>query len=101
MVKQQRENWDLVKVNYNSLDLSLQLQCVVIFPRRKQRPSHFFRTDKDRIIVGPAAVEMGGILILPKKENFDSVSSKIIAVIYDEVMVSPACFRQIKESIVG
>ena len=34
---------------------------IIIFPREKQRPSHFYRNGKNRILVSPAAAELDEI----------------------------------------
>ncbi len=61
---------------------------IIIFPRRKQRPSHFYHNSEKQIIVGPAAVEMGGILVLPRKEDYYKITIKEITEIYQEVTIS-------------
>lgn len=70
---------------------------VVFFPREKQRPSHFFDSGDNQIIVGPAAVEMGGILILPRDEDFGRINHKIISDIYNEVTMSSFSFNHLVE----
>ncbi len=72
---------------------------VIIFPRRKQRPSHFYKSDENRIIVGPATVEMGGILILPRQNDFNSMNHKVIAEIYDEVVINAIDFNHMLDLI--
>lgn len=65
---------------------------IIIFPREKQRPSHFFKSGKNQIIIGPAAVEMGGTLILPRAQDFNIINHDLIADIYNEVTVSSSNF---------
>ncbi len=72
---------------------------VVIFPRERQRPSHFFESGTNQIIVGPAAVEMGGILILPRDEDFERIDNEIISDIYNEVTLSASSFKHLIEEI--
>lgn len=72
---------------------------VIIFPREKQRPSHFFRTDENQITVSPAAVEMGGILVLPNEEDFRKITKKEIEEIYGEVTVNQQAFKRITNNI--
>jgi ATP adenylyltransferase/5',5'''-P-1,P-4-tetraphosphate phosphorylase II len=72
---------------------------VIIFPREKQRPSHFFRTDEKQILVSPAAVEMGGFLVLPEKEDFMKITKKEIEEIYGEITINQNLFNQIKNII--
>ncbi|HKJ78630.1 MAG TPA: DUF4922 domain-containing protein [Prolixibacteraceae bacterium] len=66
-----------------------------VFPREKQRPSHFFRNDESRIVIGPAAVEFGGILILPRKEDFEKITKKEIQEIFEEVTVDKKEFKNL------
>jgi ATP adenylyltransferase/5',5'''-P-1,P-4-tetraphosphate phosphorylase II len=68
---------------------------VIIFPREKQRPSHFYRNDEHRILVSPAAAELGGILILPEKEDFEKITKKEIEEIYGEVTLDKKEFWEI------
>jgi ATP adenylyltransferase/5',5'''-P-1,P-4-tetraphosphate phosphorylase II len=67
---------------------------IILFPRGKQRPSHYFQTDERKIVVGPAAVELGGILVLPRPEDFTSINHKIISEIYNEVTLPEDKFKQ-------
>ena len=68
---------------------------VIIFPREKQRPSHFFRDDEKRLTVSPAAVEMGGILVLPHKNDFTKITKQDIAEIYKEVTIGNENFKDL------
>jgi len=72
---------------------------VILFPREKQRPSHFYRDDEKQIVVGPASVELGGVLILPRLEDFEKINKKTIEEIYDEVTISEDVFIQIVQQI--
>lgn len=72
---------------------------LIIFPRAKQRPCHFFLKGENQIVVGPAAVEMGGLLILPRKEDFEKITRKEIAEIYCEVTMNREDFKSIINTI--
>ena len=72
---------------------------VMIFPREKQRPSHFYRDDEKQIIVGPASVEMGGLLILPRKEDFEKITENILSEIFGEVTMKRNNFNFFVEQI--
>lgn len=72
---------------------------VIVFPRDKQRPSHFYGTGESQILVSPAAVEMGGVLVLPRKEDFENITKKEIAEIYDEVTISNEKFKNLIDMI--
>ena len=68
---------------------------ILIFPREKQRSSHFFRKDDSQIVVGPASVEFGGILILPRKKDFEKITKKEIREIYEEVAINTGRFHEL------
>ncbi|MBN1819438.1 MAG: DUF4922 domain-containing protein [Prolixibacteraceae bacterium] len=70
---------------------------LVIFPRNKQRPYHFFKKGNEQIIIGPASVEMGGLLILPRKEDFDKLTKKEIIEIYNDVSLNINSFENFLE----
>jgi hypothetical protein len=58
---------------------------VCIFPRRKHRPDAFFKTGKDRLLISPGAVDMGGLLILPREEDFTRLDAAAVKGIFREV----------------
>ena len=72
---------------------------VTIFPRNKQHPSHYFETEEKRIVVGPAAVELGGILVLPREEDFKKITLTEIAEIYDEVTIESEKYKNLVQAI--
>ncbi len=58
---------------------------VVIFPRRKHRPDAFFKSGKDRLLISPGAVDMGGLLIMPREGDFHRLNAAVIKGIFREV----------------
>ena len=72
---------------------------VTIFPRDKQHPSHFFKTEEKRIVVGPAAVELGGLLVLPREDDFKKITKTEIAEIYNEVTIDSEKYKNLVQSI--
>ena len=69
---------------------------IIIFPRAKQRPEYFFFDDERQIISSPASVEMGGILVLPREEDFRKITKKEIQTIYKEVTIKREDFENLK-----
>jgi ATP adenylyltransferase/5',5'''-P-1,P-4-tetraphosphate phosphorylase II len=74
---------------------------VIIFPREKLRPSHFYKEDKNQVVVSPAAVELGGVMVLPRQKDFDTVSNQIISAIYEEVTLSFSEFELLSKSVLN
>lgn len=72
---------------------------LLLFPREKQRPDYYFRTDETQILMSPATVEMGGLAILPRQEDFEKISLEILADIYKQVSLNETAFEQLKQSI--
>jgi hypothetical protein len=58
---------------------------VVIFPRLKHRPDAYYQTGGDRIMVSPGAVDMGGLLVLPREQDFYRLEAAAIRKIFREV----------------
>ncbi len=57
----------------------------MIFPRRKFRPDCYYREDSAKVLVSPAAVEMGGLLVLPRESDYASLGFEQAASILREV----------------
>jgi len=58
---------------------------LAVFPRRAHRPAAFFREDDQRIMVSPAVMEMGGIIVTPAESDFNRLDAETIEAIYREV----------------
>jgi hypothetical protein len=56
----------------------------IIFPRKKHRSSHYINLD-DQIMISPGAIDMAGVMITPRHNDFTRVCRKKIAEIYEEV----------------
>jgi ATP adenylyltransferase/5',5'''-P-1,P-4-tetraphosphate phosphorylase II len=72
---------------------------VIIFPREKLRPSHFYETDENQFVVSPAAVELGGVMVLPRQKDFETISNKITSEIYNEVTLPFFNFEHLIKSV--
>lgn len=60
---------------------------VIVFPRRKHRPQVYFREGKEKILISPASVDMGGLIVTPVEKDFLSVDARLIESIYQEVSI--------------
>jgi ATP adenylyltransferase/5',5'''-P-1,P-4-tetraphosphate phosphorylase II len=56
-----------------------------IIPRKVHRPSQFFAEESNKILLSPAAVDLGGVLITPREEDFIKISSNDIADIFRQI----------------
>jgi ATP adenylyltransferase/5',5'''-P-1,P-4-tetraphosphate phosphorylase II len=72
---------------------------LVIFLREKHRPDVFYKKDESRITVSPATIDIGGIVILPEKKDFDLINRDAIMNIFKEVSISEEKFSMISENL--
>ena len=71
-------------------ELDLERRIVsVILPRAKHRPDCYFMEGKEQIMVSPGAIDMGGLLITPREEDFKKLNAKLAVAILQEVAMSP------------
>lgn len=68
---------------------------LIIFPRRKHRPDIYFRRGDARVLISPAAVDIGGLVITPIERDFHKVDAALIESIFEEVSVAPDVFEKI------
>ena len=72
---------------------------LIIFPRRKHRPDVYFKEGNDRVLISPAAVDMGGMIVTPRKKDFLNVDAKLIEDIFSEVSEKQEIIDTILEKI--
>jgi hypothetical protein len=72
---------------------------VHVFPRARHRPSFYFKEDDEKLLISPAAVELGGICTTPREQDFERVTRDHIVDIYNEVCVSAEKFAGINSRL--
>ena len=55
------------------------------FPREAHRPSCYFAEGEERILVSPGALDMAGLIVTPREEDFRKINEADITRIYKEV----------------
>lgn len=55
------------------------------FPREEHRPTCYTATGGEQLLVSPGALDMAGLLVTPRKEDFDKITESDITQIYKEV----------------
>ncbi|MBN2807312.1 MAG: DUF4922 domain-containing protein [Prolixibacteraceae bacterium] len=61
---------------------------LTLFLRNKQRPSCFYREEPDRIMVSPASVEMGGLVVVPRETDYHKITKDDLQEIYNETSLN-------------
>ncbi len=72
---------------------------VLIFPRSLQRPYQYYANEPEKLVISPAAVELGGLVILPRKEDFEKITARDLESIFSQVTLGEEDFRVLKEKL--
>jgi hypothetical protein len=72
---------------------------VFIFPRGRHRPSFYLADGDARILLSPAAVDMGGVCITPVENDFLRLTRSQIVEMFDEVTLPRATWEQVIDEI--
>jgi len=71
---------------------------VHVFPRKLHRPWQYFEEGEKQILLSPASVDMGGVLITPREEDFDKITTLDAQSIFDQVCLHEAeCSEVLKK----
>lgn len=58
---------------------------VFVFPRSAHRPVQFFLEGSEQILLSPASVDLGGVFITPRMEDFEKLDAATVKNIFDQV----------------
>ena len=72
---------------------------ILVFPREVHRPWQYFEEGERNILLSPAAVDMGGMLITPLEKDFNKISEADIKDSFHQVMLSEKDFRALTEHL--
>ncbi|MDD4636713.1 MAG: DUF4922 domain-containing protein [Bacteroidales bacterium] len=65
-----------------------EVYSLVIFPRKAHRPSFYFETGEKQILLSPGAVDMGGLLVISRKEDLSKITSDVVRCMFDEISLN-------------
>lgn len=68
---------------------------ILVFPRSQHRPSCYHAQDSTHRLISPASVEMGGLIITPRNDDFVQLTADEIIQIYNEVSPSQSTIENI------
>ncbi len=72
---------------------------VFLFPRSKHRPDRYYATDASQRLISPGLVEMGGVIITPRPDDFKLLTAQDITEIYREICPGKAVIDNILERL--
>ena len=73
----------------------------VVIPRSKHRPDCYYADGEDCIIVSPGAIDMGGLIITPREQDFKALTPSVASEIIREVGISHDEEMQILKRLKG
>lgn len=56
-----------------------------LFPRKAHRPAHYYEKGKRQLLISPGALDMAGLMICVREEDFEKISKHDIEDIYSQV----------------
>jgi ATP adenylyltransferase/5',5'''-P-1,P-4-tetraphosphate phosphorylase II len=74
---------------------------LVVFPRKQHRPRQFYETGDNQLLLAPGVVDFGGILVVPRKEDYDKIDKNLLVDIFSQLTLSDEATQNICRHIVG
>jgi hypothetical protein len=72
---------------------------VILFLRDKHRPSHYFLEGENQIVLSPAAIDLGGVCIVPVENDFYKIDKELLVSIFNEVAMNVDVFDNLKAKL--
>ena len=72
---------------------------LIVFLRNKHRPACFFDDDPDKILISPAAVDLGGLLVTTRESDFVQIDKEFLQGIINEVSLDNETFYLIETKV--
>lgn len=61
---------------------------LIVIPRKNHRPQCYFKEGLENILVSPGSIDLAGVIITPRKEDFEKLNSSSLKKIIEEVTFS-------------
>ena len=71
----------------------------VVLPRKKHRPACYTAEGDAQYIISPGAVDMGGLIITPREEDFRRLTAEVVMTIYQEVSLTDEQMQQVIDEL--
>ena len=72
---------------------------IVVLPRDNHRPACYFEEEDRRMVISPGALDMAGLIITPREEDFNRMSEDKLISILKEVSIKEKDMENIKEKL--
>ncbi len=71
----------------------------VVFPRRRHRPACYDAQGDEQYIISPGALDMAGLIITPRQEDFERITPEVAFNILREVAISPEQLQYVVDQL--
>ena len=71
----------------------------VVFPRTKHRPDCYYKQGDDQYIISPGALDMAGLFITPRQEDYERITPEIALGILDEITLKGEALQQVLDHL--
>ncbi len=68
---------------------------VCVFPRKLLRPRQFFAEGDEKVLFSPGSVDMAGLIISPRQEDFEKYSDTLLTDLFSQVTIGEDTWQKI------
>ena len=72
----------------------------VVFPRAKHRPDSYFKKGAEQLVVSPGALDMAGLIITPREEDFRRLTSEEAVAVLRECALDEEAMKLLAERLI-
>lgn len=66
--------------------------CVLLLPRQRHRPTCYDAEGEAQLTISPAAIDLGGVVVVPRPGHFARLTAEVLEQIYTEVTLRDDLF---------
>lgn len=85
--------FNILKWSHNNMFIT------VVIPRDKHRPACYSAEGDAQMLISPGALDMGGLIITPRKEDFDLLDTPLLEALFKEVGMPQNTFEEVKQKV--
>ena len=72
---------------------------LAVIPRKQHRPSFYGIEGEGKMMLSPASVDLGGVFITPRREDFERLDPDLIRQVYVELCLSSEEIKEIAKNV--
>ncbi|MCU4162911.1 DUF4922 domain-containing protein [Carboxylicivirga caseinilyticus] len=73
---------------------------VHVFPRILHRPASYFKEGTEQILISPASVDMGGVFITPRQEDYEKLTANDVEEILNQVCLDSQKCEELIQTLI-